>query len=262
MTRTAPEASGGREPKHRAAGASLRFRRWVKARESVSANLAYLALTAHRRIEFPVIRPVHKALYFTYTTATGFLSSLLRIIWWTPLFKTRLSEPAPRLYLYGGGLPYTIGPLVIRLGRNCRVSTQTSFSGRSAGDVVPELIVGDNVDIGWQTTIAVGRRVVLGDNVRIAGRALLAGYPGHPLDATARAAGLPDTPDQVGDIVLGDDVWLATGVTVTAGVHIGPGTVVSAGSVVTRNLPPGVLAGGVPAKVLRSIRPVSTDHDA
>ena len=117
------------------------------------------------------------------------------------------------------------------------------------------LDVGSNVDIGWQTTIAVGRRIVIGDNVRIAGRALLAGYPGHPFDAQARAMGLLDTEDQVGDIVLEDDVWLATGVTVLAGVVIGRGTVVAAGSVVTRDLPPGVLAAGVPARVLRQLAP-------
>ena len=117
---------------------------------------------------------------------------------------------------------------------------------------VPELVIGDKY-IGWQTTIAVGRRVVLGKNVLIAGRALLAGYPGHPLDATDRSAGLPDTPDQVGDVVIEDDVWLATGVTVTAGVRIGRGTVVAAGSVVTRDLPAFVLAGGIPARIIRQL---------
>jgi lipopolysaccharide/colanic/teichoic acid biosynthesis glycosyltransferase len=37
------------------------------------------------------------------------------------------------------------------------------------------------------TTIAVGTKVILGDHVRIAGRSLLAGYPGHPLDAQENA---------------------------------------------------------------------------
>jgi acetyltransferase-like isoleucine patch superfamily enzyme len=150
-------------------------------------------------------------------------------------------------------MPLVLGPVRISLGGDCRISGQTTISGRSAGPIAPELTVGRNCDIGWQTTIAVGRRIGIGDNVRIAGRALLAGYPGHPLDPVARAAGLPDTEDEIGDIVLEDDVWLATGVTVSAGVTIGKGTVVAAGSVVTRDLPAGVLAAGAPARVIRTI---------
>jgi acetyltransferase-like isoleucine patch superfamily enzyme len=101
------------------------------------------------------------------------------------------------------------------------------------------------------TTIAVGRRINIGNNVRIAGRAMLLGYPGHPLDPVARASGQPDTDDQVGDIILEDDVWLASGVLVLPKVRIGQGTIVAAGSVVTKDLPPMALAGGTPARVLR-----------
>jgi acetyltransferase-like isoleucine patch superfamily enzyme len=244
-----------------AAAASLRFRHWIKGRKTPLADLAYRSARAVRHAEIPVIRPVHGPLYYAYVSVMMVARAAARVLWWTPLLKARLAGPAPGLYLYGG-LPLIVGPLIIRLGRDCRVSGHTTFSGRSAGGTVPELLVGDNVDIGWQTTIAVGRRVVLGDNVRIAGRAFLAGYPGHPLDAAARSAGFPDTPDQVGDILLEDDVWLATGVTVTAGVRIGRATVVAAGSVVTRDLPPGVLAGGVPAKVIRPIGTGSENQPA
>ncbi len=157
-------------------------------------------------------------------------------------------------------MPLVLGPVEISIGKNCRISGATTITGRAATRAIPELIAGDNCDIGWQTTIAVGTRVVLGNNVRIACRAFLAGYPGHPLDAAARAAGAPDEDRQARDIVLEDDVWLATGVTVSAGVRIGRGTVVAAGSVVTRELPAGVLAGGVPARVLRPL-PSSADED-
>ncbi len=57
----------------------------------------------------------------------------------------------------------------------------------------------------------------------------------------------------MGDIILEDDVWLATGVSVMAGVRIGRGTIVAAGSVVTHDLPAGVLAGGIPAQVIHSL---------
>jgi acetyltransferase-like isoleucine patch superfamily enzyme len=53
------------------------------------------------------------------------------------------------------------------------------------------------------------------------------------------------------DVEIGNDVWLGARVFVGAGVHIGDGCVVSAGSVVTRSLPPGSIAAGVPARIVR-----------
>jgi acetyltransferase-like isoleucine patch superfamily enzyme len=227
------------------------FRQWVKRREHPLADSLFRAATFLRGFSVPCVKPLHGALYRLHVGGRDVIADVFRIFWWTPMLQSRLAAPAPRLYLYGG-LPLILGNLQIRLGEDCRMSGQTTLTGRAGGEP-PELIVGRNCDIGWQTTIAVGRKVTLGDNVRIAGKAFLAGYPGHPLDAAARAKGLPDDDSQIGDIVLEDDVWLATGVTISAGVTIGRGTVVAAGSVVTKDLPPGVLAAGVPAKIIRKI---------
>ena len=229
---------------------SLRI--WAKRRDTPLADLAFRAVKAARGWSMPVVPALHRPLLALHTGVNAAISGFLRVVWYTPLFQARLGAPAPGLYVYGG-LPLVMGPLDINVGARTRISAQTTFTGRTAPGPKPMLKIGSNVDIGWQTTIAVGYQVTIGDNVRIAGRALLAGYPGHPLDAADRAAGYPDTPDQVGDIVLEDDVWLATGVTVLAGVRIGRGTVVAAGSVVTRDLPAGVLAGGVPARVIREL---------
>ncbi len=236
------------------------LRQWVKDGGSPAARgLAQLVRSA-RGWRMPVIRPLHRMLRAAHLGVVQALAEAARVLWWTPLFVSRLETDAPALVLYSG-MPQVLGPLRIRMGRGCRVSGHSTLIGRAAGDA-PTLTVGDNVDIGWQTTISVGTRVTLGDNVRLAGRCMLAGFPGHPMDADRRAAGAPDTPDQIGAIVLEHDVWLATGVMVMAGVTIGRGTVVAAGSVVTRSLPPMVLAAGIPARVIRHLERDDAERDA
>jgi len=53
-------------------------------------------------------------------------------------------------------------------------------------------------------------------------------------------------------ITIEENVWIATNVCVMPGVTIGKGSVVGAGAVVTKDLPPHSVAGGVPAKIIRS----------
>lgn len=59
-------------------------------------------------------------------------------------------------------------------------------------------------------------------------------------------------------ITVGDGCWLGGGVTVCGGVTVGDGCVIGAGSVVTRDVPPGSLAAGVPCRVIRPL----TEADA
>ncbi|WP_438462836.1 acyltransferase [Marinomonas sp. PE14-40] len=231
------------------------FKQWVKQSNNPLAATIKKSFFAIKSIEVPAISLFYTPLRVVYQLIRSSISSLTRILFWTPMFKTQLRQVGKRLYLFGG-MPLVQGALQIEIGDDCRVSGQTTFSGRWAGDKTPQLIIGSNVDISWQTTIAVGSKVVLGDNVRIAGKGFLAGYPGHPIDAEDRAKGLPELDSQVGDIILEDDVWLASGVMVMKGVTIGKGTIVAAGSVVTQNLPSGVIAAGVPAKVVRKIDPL------
>jgi len=107
------------------------------------------------------------------------------------------------------------------------------------------LRIGDNVffnyglDIGCTRSIRIGSHTIVGPMVNLIDTNF------HPVDAEDRSAGR--------EIAIGENVWLGRGTVVLPGVTIGAGAVIAAGSVVTRDIPANVLAGGVPAKVIRGL---------
>jgi maltose O-acetyltransferase len=91
-------------------------------------------------------------------------------------------------------------------------------------------------------------RVTIGDDTQLGpGVQLLT--PHHPLEPGPRR----DRWESGEPITIGRNVWLGGGVIVCPGVTIGDDTVVGAGSVVVHDLPPGVLAVGSPARVVRRL---------
>lgn len=228
------------------------FKTWMKHHPNTQIRSVFSILKIIMRADISTPLLLNRTIYLGHKILSTLTQTIFRVFYHTPAFKGRVKQCGRRLYLYDG-IPYVSGPLTIRLGDDCRVSGQTTFSGRTASQD-PQLLVGNNVDIGWQTTIAVGQRIVIGDNVRIAGRAFLFGYSGHPLDAERRARGDGDDAHQTGNIILEKDVWLCTNVCVKHNVTIGEGTIVAAGSVVTHDLPAHVIAAGNPAKVIRHIK--------
>ena len=55
------------------------------------------------------------------------------------------------------------------------------------------------------------------------------------------------------EITIGNNVWIGCGVKIYKGTVIPDGAVIAANSVVVSDIPPGCLAGGQPAKVLRML---------
>lgn len=53
-----------------------------------------------------------------------------------------------------------------------------------------------------------------------------------------------------GDVIIGHHAWICSRSIILPGVVIGAGAVVAAGAVVTKDVPPGMVVGGVPAKII------------
>ena len=61
-----------------------------------------------------------------------------------------------------------------------------------------------------------------------------------------------DNPNiQIGDIIIGNDVWIGYEAVILPGVTIGDGAVIGCRAVVTKDVPPYTIVGGVPAKPIR-----------
>lgn len=108
--------------------------------------------------------------------------------------------------------------------------------------------LGANVTINPYCVLYGHGGLTIGDNVLIATGCVMI-PANHTIDdpqATIRTQGL-----RCEGIRIEDDVWLGARVVVLDGVTIGRGAVVGAGAVVTKNVPAGAIAVGVPAKVIR-----------
>jgi maltose O-acetyltransferase len=130
------------------------------------------------------------------------------------------------------------------------------------GEVGEDVVVRPPLWVDYGTNISIGARtfvnydcvmldvapIRIGAACQLATRVQLLTAT-HPIDPEPRRLGW----ESAEPITIADNVWLGGGVIVCPGVSIGQDTVVGAGAVVTKNLPAGVVAAGVPARILREI---------
>jgi acetyltransferase-like isoleucine patch superfamily enzyme len=104
--------------------------------------------------------------------------------------------------------------------------------------------IGDHCSINIDVIITDPQYVRLGNNVTLASCALI----GHDASAAMLSHAYGKRLDAVGKIDIKDNVFIGHGAIVLRNVTIGPNAIVAAGAVVARDVPPGTIVGGVPAK--------------
>jgi len=116
------------------------------------------------------------------------------------------------------------------------------------GPIGEGLRIGNNSNIGPYSYIGCSGYVEIGNNVMMSPRVSIYAE-NHNTDSTS----LPMKEQGVtrSFVKIEDDCWIATNSVILAGVTIGHGSVVAAGSVVTKDVPPGSIVAGVPAKVIQ-----------
>lgn len=200
--------------------------------------------------------PLHRLLLAERSVRRRLVDELARALYYQPLFELqcdRAKRPFRMETCPDSKLPVVTG-CRLRVERGVRLSGRTTFSGARNAPRPPVIALGEGTYVGHRVTFRAGLDLTLGRNCFVASYVTFSGDPGHPLDPVARrteAAPLED----LAEIVVEDDVWIGEGALILGPVRIGAGAVIGARSVVTRDVPPGVVATGVPARVVRRIVP-------
>jgi acetyltransferase-like isoleucine patch superfamily enzyme len=129
----------------------------------------------------------------------------------------------------------------VRFGAGCVLDH--GFTLESTG----RLVVGDRTVFGHHCTVASDRSVVIGSHCLFGEFTSIRDHD-HAFDGSTA---ILDQGRATAPVTIGDDVWVGAKATITRGVTIGSGAVVGAHAVVTHDLPPGCVAVGVPARVVR-----------
>ena len=110
---------------------------------------------------------------------------------------------------------------------------------------------GDQRSIGDGAHITAVNRIELGKNV-LTGKYVLITDNAHGDADPALLEMAPNKRPLVskGPVVIEDNVWIGEKASILPGVHIGRGAIIGAGAVVTKDVPAGCMALGVPARIV------------
>lgn len=116
-------------------------------------------------------------------------------------------------------------------------------------DVGPETEFSNNVSVIALERVSIGAKCLIADSVLIVDSDFHDVTPSLRSDSAIRAV----SDGRSSPTIVGDNVWLGSRSMVLRGARIGNGTVIGAGAVVVSSIPPNVVAGGVPARVIRRL---------
>ena len=183
-----------------------------------------------------------------------------RKAFWTLRWKTYNGVIRHRFAAFGSGSRIYPRPALlhgekyIRIGDEVTIGQMTQLTAWDRFQdqcFQPEIVIGDGCSIGDGAHITAVNRIELGRNV-LTGKYVLITDNSH---GEADASMLETAPNQrplvsKGPVIIEDNVWIGEKASILPGVRIGRGAIIGAGAVVTKDVPAGHMAIGVPARIV------------
>ena len=134
----------------------------------------------------------------------------------------------------------------VTIGKGAIIACTGVIANRGVGlEIGDYSAVGAQSFLGCQGGIRLGNNVIMGPGVRIFSENHNYNDPTIPIRLQGETRK---------GVVIEDDCWVGSGVTILDGVTIGTGTLIAAGSVVTKNIPSFSVVAGVPARIIKDRR--------
>ena len=138
----------------------------------------------------------------------------------------------------------------ITIGKNCRFRSDhtSNLIGVNHKCILATLEEGAILKIGNNSgfsgvSIGAAREIIIGNNVLCGANSIITDTDWH----SGRSNTLPKT------VIIEDNVWIGVNTTILKGVTIGENSIIGACSLVVKDIPPNVIAGGNPCRVLKQI---------
>jgi acetyltransferase-like isoleucine patch superfamily enzyme len=111
----------------------------------------------------------------------------------------------------------------------------------------PTVFIGSNTVIGRRNIITAKNRIVIGSNVLIGSDVQIIDHS-HGI---ARGKLIREQRAEIGEVTIGDDVWIGAGAKILMNSHIGTGAIIGANAVVRGDIPDYAIAVGAPARIVK-----------
>mgnify|MGYP003089365230 CR=1 FL=1 len=150
-----------------------------------------------------------------------------------------------------------LNPRFISVGKNVLLGRKlvlTAWDQHAGANFSPEIIIGDNSEIGDESHITCINKIIIGKGVLTGKKVLITDNSHGEIDReNMDVAPQLREPVSKGLVIIEDNVWIGEKASIMPGVTIGKGAIIGANSVVTKDIPAYSLAVGCPAKVIKHL---------